>query len=346
MSSPHSDSLADVIRGQHNASLERLIPPAVSQQLAILTRHLPTKITSLWGYELPVDKPEVSSDFLLCLHEANVCNEVMQTDAGLRDVITEPLHDRLRELITRWADPADRVGQVISNFWLEYDYDGVLPGQVSPNLFFGPKGNCRLLEVVSASRQIFEQLSPQEMPKGTYPFLVRCMSLLGPAGGITQIGQMLARRENRLRLFIQHLPVQGILPYLRRLDYPHADNPLLIAQLDRCYQLADRVDVDIDITDRIGSQLGLECYFNTTEKAIWFLDDLTGRGLCVPQKYQLLREHLLNIQPTTDDPLVPFFSHVKVGFHPDKGFSSKVYIGYARRSIASAVIHTQPVKIP
>lgn len=341
-----SGSLADAISARSCASLERLIPPAVCQQLARLTRHLPAAMTQLWGYELPIDKPEVSSDFLLCLHQADVCNQVMQTDAGLRQVITEPLYGRLRDVMARWADPDDRMGQVISNFWLEYDYEGLQPGHVSPNLFFGPKSNCHWLAVVGAARQLFEPLSPEGMPAGTYRFLVRCIGLLGSQGRVTQIGQMLARHENRLRLFIQQLPTQGILPYLRRVGYPHAANPPLAAQLNRCYQLADAVDLDVDITDRIGSQLGLECYFNTTEKAVQFLDDLVKRGLCVPQKHRFLREHMLKMRPAADDPLVPFFSHVKLGFHPDKGFSSKVYLGYVERSLASSVIQTQPIQSP
>lgn len=341
-----SDSLAAAISAQYNPLLERLIPYATGQQLEILTRHLPQAITSLWGYELPLDKQEASSDFLLCLHKADVCNLAFQTHAGLREVVTEPLYSRLSNLIGQWADLNDRVGQVMSNIWLEYDYKGLQPGQLRPSFFFGPKSNCHLLEVVWAARQIFDQLAPEGLPKDTYRFMVRCMSLLGPKAGVSQIGRMLARQENSLRLFIQQLPAHGILPYLRRMGYQHADNPLLAAQLKRCYTFADAVDLDIDITDRIGSQLGLECYFDTTEKALLFLKDLVGRGLCLPEKYQVLHSHLLQLRPTTDEPLVHFFSHVKLGFHPDKGFTSKVYIGYVDRPIASSVVRTKPTHTP
>jgi len=341
-----SDSLADVISTRLTPSLERLIPPEITQRLAILTRHLPSVITSLWGYELPVSRQEVFSDFLVCLHQAALCSEAFQATVGLEKVIAEPYYNRFQDLVTRWADPGDRVGRVISNIWLEYDYDGLTEEPLVPNFFFGPKAPFHLLEVVLAARQIFDLLSPEGMPKGTYPFLIRCMSLLRPEGRVTQIGQMLARHENRLRLFIQHLPAHAILPYLRKLDYPHADNPLVADQIDHCYQLADRVELDIDIADRIGDQIGLECYFDTTEKALTFLADLVRRGLCVPQKYQYLRDHLLQLRHTPHDPLVPFFSHVKLGFHPKKGFATKVYMGYVDEAIAPSVIQTQPIHTP
>ncbi len=199
------------------------------------------------------------------------------------------------------------------------------------------------MEVVLASRQIVELLSPDGLHPDTFRFLITCMTQFEGKGWVAQIGRMLARQENKLRLFIQQIPRYGILPYLRRLAYPHVDHPALISQLECCYALADTVDLDIDITDRIGSQLGLECYFNTTEKALLFLDYLAEQGLCVPQKYPLLRAHLLQVRLLPDQQLLHGFSHIKLGFHPEKGFISKVYLGYVDREIASYVVRTQPL---
>ena len=335
--------MAEAIRAQYTPSLADLIPAETIQILERITQYVPQQITSLWGYELPLYKSEKLSDFLVCLHQPNKLWQAFESDTSLRQIIAEPLYGRLRTLAHRWTDDIDKVGQLISNMWLEYDYETLPTDPLRPNFFFGPKSDRHFLEVVWASRQIFELLSSEGLPEGTYRFLVTCISQLGDEGWVAQIGRMLARRENSLRLFIQQLPPNGIVPYLTRLAYPHIDNPTLREQLERCYELADTVDLDIDITNQIGDQLGFECYFNTTEKALLFLDHLAQRGLCVSEKYQPLRTHLLQIRLLPDQKLLHGFSHIKLGFHPARGFVSKVYLGYVERDIASYVVRTKPL---
>lgn len=339
-------SLAEAIQAHYSPTLAQLVPAHTLARLALLTSYLPQALTTFWGFELPMSNAEASSDFLICLHQADICHQVLQREPGLRAIIPEPLYTRLLALVRHWIDPADRMGQLISNIWLEYDYDRMKLGQFCPSFFYGPKGNVHSLAVLMASQQIMTQLAPDGLSDGTYRMLARCMTMLAVRGGVSQIGRMLARAENSLRVFIQQIPPQGILPYLQRIDYPHANHPTLVAQLDRCYQFASTVDLDIDIADRVGSQLGLECYFATTEQALLFLADLVNQGLCRADKYQLLHNHVHQLLDTADEQWVPFFSHIKLGFHPDKGFSSKVYLGYVTPGMAPFVIQTKPIQIP
>lgn len=339
-------SLAAAIQAHYSPSLAQLVPAHTLTRLALLTGHLPQALTAFWGFELPMNMAESSSDFLICLHQADVCHQVFQREPGLQAIIPEPLYSRLQALIRQWTDPADPTGQLISNIWLEYDYDRMQAGQFHPSFFYGPKGNVHSLAVLMTSQQIMTQLAPDGLPDGTYRMLARCMTMLAVRGGVSQIGRMLARAENSLRIFIQQIPTQGILPYLHRIAYPHADHPVLVAQLDCCYQFASTVDLDIDITSQVGGQLGLECYFATTEQALFFLVNLVNQGLCRADKYQLLHNHMQQLSDTADEQWVPFFSHVKLGFHPEKGFNSKVYLGYVTPDMAPFVIQTRPIATP
>ena len=116
--------------------------------------------------------------------------------------------------------------------------------------------------------------------------------------------------------------------------------------MDTCYQLADAVELDIDITSQVNDQIGLECYFDTTERALLFLDFLVEKKLCVAEKYSLLRQHLLQIKPDQSTSLIHSFSHFKLGFHPTHGLAAKVYMGYVAQHMAAKIIRTKPMNVP
>lgn len=344
---PETDtgSLASYARLHNGAALNSLLPSSATRPLDLLTENLPLAVTSLWGYEFSLYHKESSSDILICIHNPGAFKESLAAEAGWGRVISEPYLARMRELVANWASPGNRLGQVISNLWFEYDYEGIVSGSPTPNVFYGPKDNCHSLEKIWATQQLFDHLKPGSLPKGTFRSLARCMSWLAAGSTVTQIGQMLARGENRLRVFIQHIPSHGILPFLNRMGYLHCSNPELREQLEWCYRLADSVDLDIDLADTLGEQLGLECYFDSIEKAALFLDHLLERNLCDLEKYEKVKQHLRRLYQQNEPAFLPFFSHFKLGFHPVKGLTAKVYLGYVERGIAAQVIRT-PLTTP
>lgn len=339
------DSLAVVMRNQYGGSLQPLLPGSTIDILSSIARFLPQSITSLWGYELPLHKSVSVSDFLVCIHKPALLCDAFEAGRLLHQLCEQPAYERLLTLTTRWANREDKLGSLISNCWLEYDYKSLVTGDLRPNFFFGPKPQASVIDVVWATKQIYRLLSSDEVPKGTYRFLLDCLIGLNGQGWISQIGRMLARSENSLRLFIQEVPRGGICAYLQKMNYPYHDHQELVALIDTCYQLADTVDLDIDITDRVNDQIGLECYFDTTERALLFLDFLAEKKLCVPEKYILLRQHLVQIKPCQSGALIHSFSHFKIGFHPIHGLAAKVYMGYVEQHMASKVIRTKPINV-
>ncbi len=126
----------------------------------------------------------------------------------------------------------------------------------------------------------------------------------------------------------------GILPYLQKLHYAHADNADLKAILSLCYQHCKRVALDIDILTELGEKIGIECYFATTAEAISFLYILYERGMCGKDKFEAVKAYLEAIHFDMSKQFQTFFSHVKLAFNPGEGITAKAYIGYAETGMA------------
>ena len=336
----HQESIGSYFRVVCPATLKSLLPEVKSQNLYSLMESIPLGISSLWGFEIPLYKEDLLSDFLICIHNPHIFGSSLDGVEAWRRIVDEPYYTRLRQLTQFWAEPDSRIGKVISNFWFEYDYAGMGAGILTPNFFFGPGSHCHSFETLWATRYMFDILHPQGLSNGVFRSLVQCMSMLSGGGKITQIGQMVARKENRLRIFIQQIPADGILPFLRRMEYRHVAHPDLVEQVKWCYQLSDSVDLDLDLADTLGESIGLECYFNSLQKASLFLDNLFERGLCAANKYQNLHHHLHAIPTHADSLFEHGFSHFKLGFHPEKGLVAKAYLGYVASSNVKETVGT------
>ena len=335
------ESLDSYFRTVCPDTLKCLLPEVKTHNLYSLMGCIPLGVTSLWGFEIPLYRKESHSDFLLCVHDPHIFNSSLDLEEGWRGVIDEPYYTRLRQLTQLWAEPRNRIGKVINNFWFEFDHAGMDDPILTPNFFYGPGSQCHSFETLWATRQLFGIVEPEGLPTGVFRSLAQCMTMLSDGGTITQIGQMVARRENRLRIFIQHIPDRGILPFLKRMEYRHVDNPDLLEQLKWSYQLSDSVDLDLDLSDdTLGESIGLECYFTTLSKASIFLDNLYERGLCEVNKYKNLQKHLQAIPAHTGSLFEHGFSHFKLGFHPEKGIVAKAYLGYVDKGNVKKTVGT------
>jgi len=117
--------------------------------------------------------------------------------------------------------------------------------------------------------------------------LRRCFESSQDVAHIHQVGVMLARQPQVVRLCVAVLEPGQIVPYLRQAGWegPVTELESLATWL---LGLVDRIDlVDLDVVnDRVGSQVGLECIFDRQppREPRWgaFLDALVARELCAP----------------------------------------------------------------
>src|SRR5262249_4457092 len=136
----------------------------------------------------------------------------------------------------------------------------------------------------------------------------------------------------------------GIRTYLDEIEYAYAAEHSLNVLLSMCYAHADYVDLDIDITNKTGDTIGLECSFNQMERALKFLDQIHLNGFCVEDKHEPLKLYLRSLDMDRTGEFLPFFSHFKIVYHPDRPVKTKAYLGFADRKSASKIIRTKSLK--
>jgi hypothetical protein len=198
--------------------------------------------------------------------------------------------------------------------------------------------------LIAASETILRTISEKRVPKKTLIHLLHCLCEVPGDGWISQIGRMFARGEDSLRLFIQQIPRNDITVYLDKVGYAYTSEYRLNLLLRDCYEHADQVDLDIDITDVTADTIGIECGFNEMERVLDFLDRLFLNGFCTKEKHDALNTYLSGLRLNYTGELYPFFSHFKMVYHPLKPVKTKAYLGYADKKSASKIIRTKVFK--
>lgn len=339
--------ISSVLEKFYTDELEKLIDIESFSKITGFTNRFTKNLSPFFGYELHLGTQNSDADFLCCISNPKYFGEYVKAEIQSKSgsKFDKAILNGLENFSRFWLESNKSSIQQINNIWFEFDYAEIEKKRPKACFFFGPKLSLNKLEVVLLTENVFQQIFQKKVEPVTLKTLLRIYGVLGKEQIISQIGMMNSRGDNSLRLFIQGNGKSWILPFLSALDYPFIKRHDFISQLDECLNLASVVDLDIDIYERIGNKTGFECYFKTTEEALGFLENITNKGLVIPQKAKKLRDYLLTIKTNKSNLFQPFLSHFKLVYHPSNGFYAKAYIGYVNHKQLSNIIQTKPAKI-
>lgn len=337
------ERLSDLIDVYHTP-FKYLISEDVFSRIKKSVNWIPAMTSPFWGYEISLSNSENDSDFLLCISKSQNLREALNNQPAY-DFCPESKfnYNKLRGFSDYWSDCDEQIKSLIQNIWLEYDFEFMNGTFILPNFFFAPRKGSNYLSIVIESTEIFKLLSKIQIPNIVYSNLLHVHTQLENKCWISQIGLMLTRKEDRIRLFIQNFAKDELIKYLERIGYPYYGDKDLKNHLENCYRFSDFVFLDIDLGSEVGSKIGLEIYFDYIHQAIDYLKYLLENKLCDPAKYIVFKNHLENIQFDKSKDFQHFLSHFKLVFSPGDGCLSKAYVGFVKNSIARSVIRTQPI---
>jgi hypothetical protein len=329
------------------------------EHIQTIARLLPGGLTRFFGFECRLGVETAQSDFLLSVSNINHERDILRGNYPGFELPatfwTEPIWCQTRDFCVNWADPATVLHEKAENVWLEFDVNGQPPPVPTPSLFLGTK------EIQAVHHNDFEPyswlsksalyfLTGSYLPEPVEHQLWEAIRLLPAGASIFQIGAMVARQPVFVRICIRIKPDQ-IIPYLKRIGWP-GDVGQFEMLLNELVNLVDHVDLDIDISDRIGPKIGLESSFDyrrgpkTQPRWYDFLDYLCNKGLCLPQKRQGLIDypgfaHEKSHEKIWPEPLIiasawmahNYLSlirwglyHVKVVYQADQPVEAKAYL--------------------
>ena len=340
-------TISSLLKDFYVPELEGLIGIECFNRIAKFTQRFPENLSPFFGYEIQLGNKNNQADFLFCISDpAEFRNYVDSEKSGLteKSFDTETING-FDNFSGYWISKYGQSENQINNIWFEFDYNEIEKERPKACFFFGPKLNVNQLEVLLLTERVFSEIFNKKVEANTLKKLLEIYQVLEKETFISQIGMMNSRNDENLRLFIQSKKENWIIPFLQKLNYAHLNNPEFIAIIEACNQIAANVDLDIDISTKLGDNIGLECYFNTAKKALSFLDYLEQNKLAVSEKYTLLKNYIISLAPDKTKSYQAFFSHFKIVFKPGLGFNSKAYFGYTTTKLAPELIRTKPFKI-
>jgi hypothetical protein len=344
-----------------------LISPSAFSNINSVARVLPATLAyNTLGFECRLGEKAPRADFSVLARAS--CGR--SSLAGLHPtstlparLMTDPIWRRVDDFAVRWADPSFPLYRAVDNVWLEFDVDGVAPAIPIPSVFFGlqPSGQESARGVayepnldgyITTIETVIQLLSGNELAPRKLEMLSDCFRALSSSEHVFQVGLMLSRGAEAVRLCINNLrSVEHTVEYLARVGWPCSESDVL-GVLEPLARLVDHVYLDIDVGETVHHKIGLECYFDGNRQPRteprWgvFLDSLVREGLCTTDKRDALLAYPGYVDENAEgiswpralrrasqllggrslSTFIRSLHHVKIVYQPGEGLEAKAYL--------------------
>jgi hypothetical protein len=273
-------------------SLDPHLPAALIAEPYLARIHavgqaLPSALSEFFGFECRLGDERPAADFLVCVKAEEGGRAVLAGAAAVElppILLSDTVWSRLRRFAERWAEADSLFDRHVRNLWLEFDLETPPAGAPIPSVFFGTEslraGASGVPEWLGETLTTLRGGAPS--PK-LVTSIERALAALPEGAWVFQVGSMLARPVDMVRLCIRGLSASGTLQYLSALGWPGlpAEAEALVGE---AFARSDSVDLDIDLLPEMGPKIGLECSFADAVPARHrlppFVDWLVEQGVC------------------------------------------------------------------
>jgi len=329
---------------------ERLISPHTFAALKAICRPLPIHISSGLGFESRLTEKSAKVDLILRIPISRGFDVLAGNCQSCRlpdYFFGELSYDRLRNLARDWKTWPKKLRETVVNAWLEFDADQFGSPVPSPGLLFlqigRPDGPREYYDEIV--RAAYAMVKNRPIHSAVAGALYTCVERLPDHAFVLYAGMGISRPTDAVRLVLAHLSPGEILAYLGSIGW--AGN---MQELEALF-----VDVDgfihqfclhIDVLASVCPKIGIDCHLGREEDSPvdrrWpdFLDLITGKGWCLPEKSDgLLQWPGRNLFQAGKDSwpwtVERFLNHAKINYDPDSGVEVKAYFGLVWRRAAA-----------
>lgn len=362
-------SLADMLEVVLPALSPALATPEAATRLRAQARLLAPVACAGFECRLRADSPQVDLSQCIRRDEGDppilAAHLARMASAGIAD---DPSWARLGEFCAEWMAPSSPLHAGIHNIWLEFDLDGEASGAPAPSIFlsFVP---APWRETLANTERALSLLFGEPLSSPLRENVARCFAACPNVSSVSQIGAMLSRKDEALRVCVQRLAADQILPYLLEIGWPGPKDGLetLMARLGAFS--GDITLLDMDVGAGVHPQIGVEYGFGAEPegKPRWaaFLDALAQQGLCAPEKRAgllawpgytrptgsplpwpdfLIAESLLQ-PPDRFSMIQRKLNHVKITLRPQRPPEAKGYLQFTHECFPMKPAPPKPQKL-
>jgi hypothetical protein len=125
-------------------------------------------------------------------------------------LLTEPVWQQIRNFTTCWQNQTSPLYANVDNIWLEFDVDGNSDRSPIPSCFFGSQTITAASATVPdphawVTQTAIQLLRGQSLSPATEQQLFRCVAALHNGVHVFQVGLMLARQSDVVRICVNIL---------------------------------------------------------------------------------------------------------------------------------------------
>ena len=323
-----------------------------------ISRLFPNNLTTFLGFETRLAETSNRADFAFAISGIGNDRDILKDlfiNKNFRQFLEYSEWQQISNFANEWSNKESELNDKIQCFWLEFDMPEKAPTSPLPSVFFGPS---KIAKNKSKGKDPYKWITDLAIPllkgqktsKKISDLINDSISKMPDNGTIFQIGTMLSRKINAIRIHINKLRPDQIVPYLKDIGLNY-DTSELEKYLKEFEELADRFVVSFDITENgIGDKIGIELSFisndfNNIERWGKLLDYLVEKNMCLPEKKEALikyssveEETVINgaiMRPIasatlyendlTKSNVVRYINHIKIVYKPGKQIIAKAY---------------------
>ena len=319
------------------------------------------QLTSFCGFESRMSSDSAKLDYMFAISskrgEREKLVELLNNGEFPEKLLKKSEWQNVIKFVNAWADPKTVVNKNVLSLWFEFDTSDDEMGDFTiPSLFLHTlplriDSNRDISRCLSITKNIIPILAGKPVPKKVEECFIKCLKNLPEGASLLDVGIMLSRPEpDMMRLVLNRLQPDQIIPYLKAIGWSDINNELskLIEELKK---YISRIVLQINIGENVDQKIGIECRFfpdlyNQETGWIDFLDFLTKKGLCLPEKRSAflqfsgsiyggtlkefdLESYVPSVKLPDDirpNALIRYISHIKINYKPNNPLEAKGYL--------------------
>ncbi len=340
---------------------KQLISSQNYAEIKTLASQLTGNITSFFGFETRLNSRDARSDYLFAVSKKKGEREALVNllqNGTLPKIFSQKQEwQRIREFAKEWADPSSVLYNNICGLWFEFDIADSSSEIPVPGIFMQTKPlridtpedieKCTWITRIAMPLLIGQPISETLERR-----FLNCIEQLPEGASLFHVAVMLSRASSAIRLVINRMRPDQIVPYLKSIGWSDNENEGLSKLLEELQDHTTRINLHVSIGDNIDPKIGLECNFspdqyNMETKWSKFFDYLIEKGLCLPEKKSALlgfpgveqedishnfnlESYITAVKISHNDfskALVRYINHVKISYAPNHSLEAKAYPG-------------------
>jgi hypothetical protein len=251
-----------------------------------------------FGFESRLGSREAFCDFVLQIKRGSKGAEILagqSSIASIADQLKEdPFWKKIAQLFAIWTNPEHFLSKMVTDFWLEFDWQGS-SYNLTPNIFFDLKSvnqadrASQWQSIHKVLDIIYNTLFNISFPVEMAAMVQSCILNLPANARLHWIGFMVPRKTEAVRLNISGLNPESCFNYLHEINWP-GEEDVIRDQVNLFSEKFDFIMYNINIGRDVLPYLGFELFLKEmrrpacSPKHIEAIDFLNTQSLLLNEK--------------------------------------------------------------